>query len=268
MENNETANDIISRFRQNDNRMNMIQSATEDTQVAVAALSGQIQDLTGQLMAILNAMPSKATTVTESPSDSEMVSKDSKPVSLDSEAACQDTTEPVQLDSKVVCQDTTPRGLTPKPPSTTVKKNLSQQSEFVSPSCVLDGCHEPRFMDQDGNMKQTCLHHYHLLHSNYHQPSASLSLPLTPSITNLPQSALPSASNIRGSLQSIPRSLPLYDNMSPLLTPNMNNMSNPGLSVSEFLPASTYGRGLLTNMPSISLPSVSLPTGVHTGVPQ
>ena len=123
MKNDDTVNDIMSRLRQNDNRMNVIQSATEDTQVAVAALSEQFQDLTGQLMAILNAMPPKATIATESPSDSEMVSKDtepvsldSKPVSLDSKAACQDTTEPVRLDSKVVCQDTTPRGLTPKPP--------------------------------------------------------------------------------------------------------------------------------------------------------
>lgn len=223
----------MSKFRQNDNRMNVLQSATEDTQIAIASLSEQMKDLAGQLMTILSAIPSQAATATEAPSDSEMVSKDTEPVSLDSEAACQDTTEPVRLDSKVVRQDTTPRGLTPKPPSTTVKKNLSQQSEFVSPSCVLDGCHEPRFTDQDGDMKQTCLHHYRLLQSDYHRPSASLPLPLAPSITNLPQStSLPLPLASRGPLQSIPRSLPLYDN--PLMTPSMNTMPNSGLSVSDF----------------------------------
>ena len=111
----------MSKFRQNDNRMNVLQSATEDTQIAIASLSEQMKDLAGQLMTILSAIPSQAATATEAPSDSEMVSKDTEPVSLNSEAACQDTTEPVRLDSKVVRQDTTPRGLTPKPPSTTVQ---------------------------------------------------------------------------------------------------------------------------------------------------
>ena len=118
---------VMSKIRQNEDRMNVMQAATEETQVAVAALSDQLQDLTGQLMTLLNAIPTtKAQSfATGSPTDSEMVSKDAEPVSLGSKVIRQDTTEPV--DSKVVCQDTTPRGLTPKTPATNVQPiNLSQ----------------------------------------------------------------------------------------------------------------------------------------------